>query len=190
MIQGQTSSSAEFSRCMALLFQKVPFKALLLYIDDLLISSSTYPEHLRRLKFIFDRLTFGNLKLSPKKTKLFQKQVKFLGHAISKNGISVDQGKVKAITGLAQPTSVKQVQKFLGMVNYHRNFIKNFAGLASPLYDLTGNTKSREFRWTKSCQNAFDSLKRAMASAPVLGVPDLENDDATSWSLWMLLKMA
>ena len=173
MIMGQTSSSAEFSRCMSILFSKIPFKALLIYIDDLLVCSNTYPEHIRRLRFVFERLTFGNLKLSPKKTKLFQKEVKFLGHTISKNGISVDPHKLKAIKNLPAPTSVKQVQKFLGMLNYHRNFIRNFADIAGPLYDLTGKPKS--FNWSNQCQISFDNLKNALTKSPILSVPNLSD---------------
>eukprot|EP00116_Pleurobrachia_bachei_P002147 sb/3462409/ len=166
---------------MACLFQKVPFKALLLYIDDLLICSNTYPEHLKRLRFVLDRLTFGNLTLSPKKTKLFQQEVKFLGLRISKEGIAVDHDKVKAIKNLPPPTSVKQVQKFLGMVNYHRLFIRDFASISAPLYDITGKSIT-EFKWTKECQVSFDKLKSCLATAPILGIPSV-NDEYSSYVL-------
>ena len=68
---GQTSSSSQFARCMAILFQNVPFQALICYLDDILVGSRTVEEHLKRLRFIFDRLSWGGLKLSPKKTQLF-----------------------------------------------------------------------------------------------------------------------
>ena len=180
MIQGQSSSSAEFSRAMSLLFNKVPFKALVLYIDDLLVCSNTYPDHLKRLRFVFDRLTFANLKLSPKKSKLFQQEVKFLGLHISKDGISVDPDKVKAIKNLPPPTNVRQVQRFLGMAGFHRRFIRSFAEISAPLYALTGKQNSRNFHWSKSCQEAFDKIKKALSSAPVLSLPDV-NDELNSY---------
>ena len=175
MIQGQTSSSAEFSRCMALLFQKIPWKSWALYIDDLICCSNDYPTHLKRLRFIFDRLTFGNLKLSPKKTKLMQQEVKFLGHRLSEHGISVDPDKVKAIKDLPPPKSVKQVQRFLGMIGYHRSWIRGFSEISTPLYNLTH--KNTKFVWSDSCQVAFEKLKHALASSPVLGIPRIDDND-------------
>ena len=170
LIQGQTNSSAEFSRMMTQLFAKVPFNCLLIYIDDILLASNTIPEHLRRLKFILQRLEWGNLKLSPKKTHLFQKEVSFLGHRLSSKGISIDSTKIDGIVNLPPPTSVKQVQKFLGMVNYHRNHIPQFASKANALYGVL--RKDRKFEWSSECQNSFDQLKKALTTAPILGFPD------------------
>ena len=173
MIQGQTSSSAEFSRCMALLFSKVPWNSWALYIDDLVCCSNDYPTHLKRLRFIFDRLTFGNLKLSPKKTKLMQQEVKWLGFKLSENGLSVDPDKVKVIRNLPRPTGVKQVQKFLGMIGYHRSFIPRFSEIATPLYNLTH--KNAKFIWDEQCQTAFSKLIEALATSPVIAIPDIED---------------
>ena len=173
MIQGQTSSSAEFSRCMALLFSKVPWSSWALYIDDLICCANDYPTHLKRLRFILDRLTFGNLKLSPKKTKLMQQEVKWLGFRLSENGLSVDPDKVKVIKNLPRPTSVKQVQKFLGMIGYHRSFIPKFSEIATPLYNLTH--KNAKFIWDEQCQDAFSRLIEKLATSPVLAIPDIED---------------
>ena len=173
MLQGQTSSSSEFSRCMALLWQRVPFKDLIYYIDDFLVSSATYEEHLKRLRFIFDRLTFGNLKLSTKKTTFMAKEVRFLGHRLSKDGLSVDPKKVAAISNLPPPTSVKTVQKFLGSVNYFRSFIPKFAEMATPLYNLT--QKGVKFEWSRDCQSAFQKIKTSLTKSPVLCIPDVDD---------------
>ena len=107
---GQTSSSSQFARCMAILFQKVPFQALICYLDDILIGSRTVEEHLKRLRFIFERLSWGGLKLSTKRTQLFKKEVKFLGNLISNKGLRVDQDRIKAIQELKEPKTVKQLQ--------------------------------------------------------------------------------
>ena len=174
MLQGQTSSSSEFTRCMSYLWQRVPFKDIIYYIDDFLISSSTYEEHLKRLRFVFDRLTFGNLKLSTKKTNFMAKEVNFLGHRLSKDGLSVDPKKVAAINNLPPPTSVKTVQKFLGAVNYFRSYIPKFAEIATPLYDLT--QKGVQFVWSRDCQKAFQKIKACLTKSPVLCIPDIEDE--------------
>ena len=173
MIQGASNSSSEFSRMIGQLFSKLPFNNLLCYIDDILLSSNTEREHIKRLRFIFERLEWANLKLGPKKTKLFSKSVIFCGYRLSSKGLQIDENKVKAITDLPAPTNVKQIQKFLGMVNFHRNFIPRFAEKASPLYNLL--RKDVKFNWDKSCQSGFDALKNALTTAPILGFIDYDD---------------
>ena len=170
LVQGQTSSSSEFSRCMAQLFSKLPFRALVVYIDDILMGSQTAEEHLKRLRFILDRLSWGNLKLSPKKTYLFRREIKFLGHKLSSEGLRIDEDKIKAVQTLQPPTSVKQLQKFLGVLNYQRSFVRGFAEKAAPLYNLL--KKEVTFIWSKECQDSFESLKTAMTTSPILALPD------------------
>lgn len=171
MIQGQTNSSAEFSRCLTHLFETIPFEdCLLIYIDDMLLSSNSISEHLQRLEIILQRLEWGNLKLSPRKTHLFQKEVKFVGHKLSRNGLTIDENKVKAITQLPAPTNVKQTQKLLGMINYHKQFIPKLAETASPLYNLL--RKDTPFIWDENCTKSFETIKKALTSAPVLGFVD------------------
>ena len=173
MIQGHTNSSSEFSRMINQLFERVPFNSLLIYIDDLLLASKSVDEHIRRLKFILQRLEWGNLKLSPTKTSLLQKEATFLGYKVSRNGIKIDPDKTRAISNLPAPHNVKQVQKLLGMLNWHRSHIPNFATLAAPLYHLLN--KNIKFEWSKSCERSFQLLKDAMVKAPILGFPDYED---------------
>ena len=181
MTQGQMNSSAEFSRCMNQLFSRVPFRSLCIYIDDICMGSTTEAEHLRKLRFIFERLTWGNFKLSPKKTQLFRKQIKFLGHTLQSDGaIRIDPQKIEAITRLPNPKSAKDVQRFLGMINYHRDWIPNCADKAAELYDLL--KKNKAFSWTNKCQESFDSLKEALTSAPALALPDV-NDPLNSYEV-------
>lgn len=170
MIQGQSNSSAEFSRALSLLFNKIPFNCLLIYIDDILLSSNTIESHLKRLRIVFQRLEWGNLKLSPMKTNLLQKEVSFLGFKLTSEGLQIDPKKAQSIKSLPQPTSVKHVQKFLGMVNYHKKFIPQFSKLAAPLYNLL--RKTVKFTWDNDCQKSFDHIKDAMISPPILGFPD------------------
>ena len=147
LVMGQTSSSAQFSRMAMQLMTKLPFDRIILYVDDALTWSPDERSYLIQLRHIFERLTWGNLKLNPKKSHIFRTEVRFLGHWVSSEGIKLDQEKVKPILSLPPPTSVKQLQKFLGCINYYRRFLKQFASMAAPLYELL--KKGKKFEWTK-----------------------------------------
>lgn len=109
------------------------WKSVLVYVDDILIFSRSFDEHLQHLAQVFDRLKNANLKLQPTKCHFAVKEVKFLGHVISKKGVSVDPEKTKAVSEFPVPKTPKQVRSFLGMANYYRRFILNFAKIATPL---------------------------------------------------------
>ena len=175
LIQGQTSSSAEFSRAMNQLFSRVPFNSLLIYVDDLLCCSSTIREHLKRLRFIFERLTWGSLKLSTRKSNLLTRECTFLGHKLSNQGIRIDPDKIKAISELPTPGNAKGIQKFLGALNFHRKFIPRFAEKAAPLYNLL--RKDVPFNWCEKCETSFQQLKADMTSSHILALPDISDPD-------------
>ena len=106
------------------------------------------------LQCMFNRLREANLKLKPKKCTLFQKEVQFLGHVVSEQGISCDPEKLDTVQDWAVPTNVSEVRSFLGFANYYRRFVKSFAHIASPLTQLT--KKDVPFLWTSECQMAFN----------------------------------
>ncbi len=101
---------------------------------------------------------------------MFKKEVKFLGHRVSKDGIRLDEDKVKAVQELTPPKTVREVQCLLGSLNFYRKFIKGFSFLASPLYNLL--KKGTKFLWTEDCSRSFTALKKALISSPVLALPD------------------
>lgn len=119
-----------------------------------------------RKKTAFDRFRHHGLKLKPRKCILFQSEVEFLGRVVSSNQLKMASKDIKAVTDWPIPTSSKEMERFLGLANYHRTFIKNFAELAQPLYNLSGKNP---FKWGKDEQAAFDSLKTALTNPPVLG---------------------
>ena len=121
---GHRNSSSQFARCMLMLFNRVPFNALVCFIDDVLIGSLTQEEHIRRLRFVLAKLSWGNLKISPSKTQLFRKEVKFLGHIVNREGLQVDPIRTEAILQLLPPKNSRELQKFLGTMNWNRNYIK------------------------------------------------------------------
>jgi hypothetical protein len=100
-----------------------------------------------------------------------QKQIKFLGHLVSEDGIRVNPEKVKAIIDWPTPTSVKDIRSFLGISGYYRKFIQNYSKVASPLTELLKD--EQRFKWGEEQQSAFDFLKQATTSAPILVLPDM-----------------
>jgi len=121
------------------------------------------------LKQIFIRVRKANLKINPKKCSLFRRQVKYVGHVITADGISTDPEKTTAVAKWPVPQSKKQVQSFLGFCSYYRKFVKGFSIIAKPLFVLTKN--QAKFLWAEQCQQAFDRLKQTLIAAPLLSFP-------------------
>ena len=135
-----------------------------MYIDDIIVVGSNFDQHLSNLQKVFERLKHAGLKLQPQKCHFFQRKVQFLGHIISQNGISPDPEKTSKVLHWPVPTTALEVQQFLGLANYYRRFVRDFAAKAKPLHRLT--EKRLPFKWTAECQKSFDDLKRCLTSAP------------------------
>ena len=145
-----------------------------MFMDDLIIHSKSFEEHLFHLKDVFERFKKAKLKLNTKKCKFFQKSIKFLGHIITYNQVAMDPDKIKAIIEIATPTTVISVQHFIGAVGYYRIFIKDFAKIAAPLHKLT--RKEIKFVWTQECEEAFNKMKQLVSTYPVLRLPDFNKE--------------
>ena len=180
LVMGHKTASAQFSRVMEKLWRNTPFKNLLHFVDDMLLSSNTIKDHLFRLEYVLKTLKSAGLKLAPDKCRLFQNKVNFVGLSISENGIEIDSDRVKAITELQPPTSVKFLQKILGVFGYNRKFIANYATITAPLYNLL--KKNVTWDWSDDCQSAFEKLKKIISTAPVLALPDT-SDPHNSYEL-------
>ena len=167
---GLMNAPISFQTLMSGVLRELSFKSVLVYIDDVLIYSRDFDSHLKDLSLVFQRLRQAGLTLEPSKCHFAVKQLKFLGHVISKNGVEVDPEKTRIVSEFPVPRKQKHVRSFLGMANYYRRFIQNFSKIASPLYALL--KKDIPFKWTESCQNSFDKLKNALLSAPILSYPD------------------
>ena len=166
---GLSNAPATFERLMETVLQVLQWSECLVYLDDIVIFGSTFDETLDRLVHVLDRLATAGLKLKPRKCALFHKQVAFLGHVISLEGVSTQTEKVEAVKSWPIPKSKKEVRSFLGLVGYYRRFIKGFANIARPLTKLTG--LHEKFKWTDDCQAAFEQLKSSLMTAPILGYP-------------------
>ena len=118
----------------------------LLYLDDIIICSRTYEEHILHLEAVFKKLKEAGLNLSPSKCRFLCKDIKYLGHMISEKGISVDPEKVACVQSWPFPKTVKQVQSFLGFATFYRRFIRNFAKIAKPLHAVTQGGEHFQFQ--------------------------------------------
>ena len=166
---GLCNAGATFQRVMDIAMAGLNFDICLVYLDDVILMSKTIPEHLERLKLVLNALRKAHLKLKPSKCKLLRERVSFLGHVVSKEGISTDPEKVKQILEWPVPKNLTEVRGFLGLAGYYRRFAEGFSAVAAPLHALTG--KNVPFRWSTECQEAFDEIKRRLTTAPVLAMP-------------------
>ena len=167
---GLTNAPPTFQRLMQRVLHGLDWKICLVYIDDVIVFSSTFEDHLVHLAAVFDRLRNANLKLKPSKCHFGRSSVNFLGFIVSAEGILPDSSKINAVKSFPVPRSVTEVRSFLGLCNYYRRFVKDFAKIASPLNRLT--RKSVSFVWDESCLCAFQEMKARLCSPPILAYPN------------------
>ena len=140
------------------------------YLDDILVFSLTFEEHLEHLNVIFEKLRQHNLKLKLKKCSFLKTETNYLGFIINKDGIKPDHKKVEAIRSLPVPTCVREVRSFVGMCSYYRRFIPNFSQIAEPIIDLT--RKYSHFKWSDIHQRSFEFIKDSLTTVPLLVYPN------------------
>ena len=171
MPMGPRNAPATFQWNMDLVFVGLTGKTVMCYIDNNYVATPPGLEpHLEALEEVFKRYRKYNLKLRPDKCHFGYYDLEVLGYRVTRSGIQVIESKVRAVENMQVPTTVRQVQRLLGLAGYYRKFIRGFADIAAPLAALT--RKDRVFKWTKECQGAFEQLKKALTSAPVLASPD------------------
>ena len=179
---GLCNAPATFQRLMERCMGDLNLRDCLIYLDDVIIFSSTFEEHLDRLEAVFSRLEQHKLKLKASKCEFMKARVTYLGHVVSENGIETDPEKTNAVKSWPIPTSVKDVRAFLGFTGYYRRFIKDFAKIARPLNDMLighsnnkkgkSKTKKTPFIWNDRHQHAFETLKDKLLSPPILAYAD------------------
>ena len=168
MAFGLTNAPSFCQRAVELVLRGMTWKEIIAYLDDVMVLGSSIENHLENLRKVFLRFRKHNLKLKPKKCHLFQQKVPFLGRLVSKDGVEVDPEKVSAVKRYPIPKNNKDVERFLGFANYHRDFISNFAERTAILYQLTGMAA---FEWTEQHTSAFNDIVEALTTAPVLAYP-------------------
>ncbi|KAK3513472.1 hypothetical protein QTP70_015467, partial [Hemibagrus guttatus] len=146
-------------------------RCVLVYIDDILIYSRSLAEHRQHVAEVLGRLREFQLFLKAEKCSFHQPAVQFLGYNISHSGIQMDEGKITAVRDWPAPATVNELQWFLGFTNFYRRFISNYSSIADPLTNLLRN-KPKSLLWSPAAEGAFNTLKRAFTTAPLLIHPD------------------
>ena len=141
-----------------------------MYLDDIIVMCMSFKDHLNNLAQVFDHLRSANLKLKPVKCAFACKEVVILGHIVSNQGVPTNLALTDKVATWPDPQSLREVQQFLRLASYYRQFVKNFAWIAKPLYRLT--EKACPLHWTDEGSSAFRELHQRLVSAPVLAFPD------------------
>jgi hypothetical protein len=182
MYFGLCNSPATFQAMMNEIFADME-DVVVVYIDDLLIFTKTdnQEEHDRIVLEVLRRLEEHDLFVKPEKCSFRVKEVEFLGMTISAEGIKMNDDKVKAILEWPTPKTVRGVRSFLGLANFYRRFIKDYAQVARPLNDLT--KKDQAFEWKESQQTAFETLKQRFTRGPHHGAAEARGADVVSGAI-------
>ena len=161
-----------------------------IYLDDITIHSQSFDKHLEHIKEVCKRLAKANLKINLKKCEWSAKEIKLLGHIISKNNVLMDPSKISALKDRKPPKNVKDIQIFLGICGYYRRFIKNYADMTVPLNKLLQG--EQKWEWGEEQTKAFEDLKKALISYPILRMPDFNKPfiiytDASGYAIGAVL---
>jgi hypothetical protein len=169
---GLTNAPTYFMYLMNKVFVEYLDKFVVVFIDDILVYSRSEEELEEHLCLALQKLRDNRLYAKLSKCEFWMKQVAFLGHVISKGCISVDPSKVRDVLSWNAPTSVGDIQSFLGLAGYYRRFIEGFLRISKPMTELL--EKDKKFEWTSACEASFQELKKRLTTAPILVMPDME----------------
>ncbi|CCO37731.1 Retrotransposable element Tf2 155 kDa protein type 2 [Rhizoctonia solani AG-1 IB] len=172
MTFGLTNAPAMFQYFMNDLFQDLLDVYVIIYLDNILIFSKNEAEHEFHVHKVLQHLETAQLFCKGSKCKFHRTQVEYLGIIVSDQGFSLDTLKIQAVQEWPVPTTVKQIQSFLGFANFLQQFVANFSHMARPLHNLV--KKETAWKWTEKEQAAFEGLKRAITEAPVLAHANLD----------------
>ncbi|KAL2250218.1 UNVERIFIED_CONTAM: Retrovirus-related Pol polyprotein from transposon [Sesamum indicum] len=166
---GLTNAPTAFMALMNEMLQPFLDQFVIVFIDDILIYSSSPEEHEQHLRILLQILREKQLYGKFSKCEFWMEEIAFLGHVVSKEGAQPDPAKVKAILEWEPPKNVSKIRSFLGLVGYYRRFVKDFSIIAKPLTNLL--KKNAPFNWNEKCAQSFEELKKRLTSAPILALP-------------------
>ena len=173
---GLCNAPPTFQRLMQNCLGELNLTYCLIYLDDVIVFSDTPEEHLQRMCVVFDRLHEHGLKLKPSKCEVLKSEINYLAHHVSQKGVLPSKKNLESIAQCPPPDTYTKVKSFMGLVGHYRCFIKRFAKIAAPLYDLTSgdnkDKKSEHVNLSPEAREAFDHLKAACLQAPILSFPD------------------
>jgi len=171
---GLMNVGATFQGEIDIAFSEEKDKYVVIYLDDITVFSKTDPDHLHHLRKVFLKCRKFGISLNPKKSHFAMEEGNLLGHIISKKGIKIDLNRVAAIQQIGLPKNKKEIQSFLGKVNFLRRFITNFAKVVKYINRML--KKENIFQWSKEAKQSFSSIKWALSKAPALVIPNFDKD--------------
>jgi hypothetical protein len=169
---GLTNAPTHFMYLMNSVFMPELNKFVVVFIDDILMYSKSEEKHAQHLWATLQWLRDHQLYAKFSKCAFWLKEVLFLGHIISTEGIAVESSKVQEVLDWKSPRSMTQICSFLGLAGYYRRFIPNFSEIAKPMIQLL--EKEAKFKWTSQCEEVFLTLKKLLTTAPVLAQSDIK----------------
>lgn len=173
---GLVNSPATLARLMdKVLGHGVLEPYVFVYLDDIVVVTETFAQHVQLLREIARRLLEANLSINLEKSKFGVSEIPFLGYLLSSSGLHTNPDKIRPIIEYERPTTVTKLRRFLGMANYYRRFIPDFSGLTAGLTDLL-KTKTKVISWTEEAEKSFCEIKERLVSAPILGSPDFSKE--------------
>ena len=192
---GLRGSGMTFQKMVTLLLAGMLHTEILAYLDDCILYGNSVVQHMVTLEEVLRRFGSANLKLKPRKCKLFRQSIVYLGYLIDKNGVRPNPEATELIKNLPEPTSVTGVQMFLGKANYYRKFVPNLADIAHPLYELIKSKGKVPFIWEAEHQASFDQIKSILTSGQVMAHPRTDQEfvldvDASDYALGVELSQA
>lgn len=173
--QGLKISPNSFSRIVTLAMSGLTYEKCFVYLDDLIVFGRNLENHNKNLIDVFERLRKVNLKLNPNKCNFLRKEILYLGHIVTENGVLPDPEKIKIMQEYPVPQNLNDVKRFVAFANYYRKFINGFAEIAHPLNKLC--RKNVPFIWDSECQKAFHKLKNCLITPPLLSYPDFSHNN-------------
>ena len=190
MCFGLINAPSTFQRMMEFVLSKCHWSTVMVYLDDILVYGKTIEETMKNFEDVLSRLQKAGLKLKPKKCHLFKTEVLYLGYIIGRGEVKTNPDKIKDIRDFKPPETDKEVRRFLGLTNYYRKFIKNYADIATPLNKLLN--KDVAFTWESKQEAAFETLKEKLITAPILTLPArtgryILTTDASNYSIGAVL---
>ena len=175
---GLCNAPPTFQRLMENCLGELNLTYCLIYLDDVIVFSEMPEEHLQRMQVVFDCLQEHGLKLKPSNCEVFKPKINYLAHHVSQKGVLPSKKNLESIAQCPPPDTYTKVKSFVGLVGHYRRFIKGFAKIAGPLYDLTsGDNKDKKLEHvdlSPEALEAFDRLKAACLQAPILAFPDFD----------------
>lgn len=171
---GLSTAASTFQRMMRTVLQDIP--GTISYFDDACIFSETWEEHIGTLQRVLDAIKHYQLTVKPSKTNIGYNQVDFLGHTVNDGTQTPEQTKCHKIDGLVRPQTKKDVRKMVGLINFYRKYVDNFAHIVTPLTNLTKKGLPNKVQWTDECESSFNTIKQKLNSKPILAMPDLQKN--------------